>query len=122
MNSECKDGGVITVSGSALNAGKKKKINMSNKAIIQRTVFVNHPSGDKSYGYRIYDSYERTYCNSLSEDDLDMNISPSSFLAKVKETFDDIADSVFLGAVNHGVIYIDGNRYELTRMGKMKSS
>jgi len=95
---------------------------MSNRATIQRTIFVNHPSGDKTYGYRMYDSYEQMYYNSLSEDDLDMNISPSAFLDKAKETFDDTADSIFDDAIIHGGIYIDDNWYKLTKLGKLKSS
>lgn len=94
---------------------------MSNRATLQRTIFVNHPSGDKTYGYRIYDDYEQTYCNILSEDDLDMNISPSAFLAKAKETFDNTSDSIFSGAIDHGGIYVDGDWFELTEEGEIKT-
>ena len=90
-----------------------------NRAIIQRTTFTNHPNNEKTFGYCIYDDYGQSYNNVMDEQD--MTLSPPSFLAKAKETFDDVADSIFDGAVEHGGIYIDDDWYELTKTGKLKN-
>jgi len=46
-----------------------------NKITIQPTVFVNHPSGEQTYGYRIFDDYDQDYDNtweSIPDDDLEI--------------------------------------------------
>lgn len=75
-----------------------------NKPCIQRTIFVDHPSGEKSYGYRMYDDEGQTYNNVMGKDIFDM--SPQEFLDKARESFDDMANSIFDFALEHG-LYVD---------------
>ena len=75
-----------------------------NRPCIQRTTFIDHPSGDKSYGYRFYDDHGQTYCNTLAENIFEM--TPGDFLRHVENEFDNVAESIFDYALEHG-IYVD---------------
>jgi len=81
-----------------------------NQPCIQRTIFVNAHCGDKSFGYRIYDDYGQDYCNILDEKDL--KLSDQDFLDKAKESFSEVANSIFDYALEHG-IYVDDKWYHL---------
>jgi hypothetical protein len=87
---------------------------MSNRASIQRTVFVNHHDNSKSFGYRMYDDEGQTYCNTLEEADLDL--PDPQFLEKAAENFDEVADTIFEFAIGNG-IFIDEEWYRLTAKG-----
>jgi len=54
---------------------------MSNKIEIQRTIFQNVGSEEKTYGYRAYDDYGCDYCNTM--DEADMKMDPLDFFHKV---------------------------------------
>ena len=46
-----------------------------NRVTIQPTVFENRPTGEKAYGYRMYDNQGQTYYNSwelIPDDDLEI--------------------------------------------------
>lgn len=61
-----------------------------NRVTLQPIVFENHPQGDKTYGYCIYDDHGQTYCNtweSIPDDDLEI-------LGKVINDGDEIAQSI----------------------------
>jgi hypothetical protein len=48
---------------------------MSNRVVIQPTVFVNKPQNDETYGVRVYDDYDQSYVNtweSIPEDDVEV--------------------------------------------------
>jgi hypothetical protein len=40
---------------------------MSNRACIQRTTFIDHPTGEKTFGYRIYDDHYLVYADTHEE-------------------------------------------------------
>lgn len=86
---------------------------MSNRACIQRTIFVNHGSNEKTYGFRIYDDCGQDYCNSMLENDL--NLPEKEFLQKAKLHFSEVANSIFDFALGTGGIYIDDNWYILDK-------
>lgn len=79
-----------------------------NRVTLQPTVFINHPRGDKTYGYRMYDDYGQTYCNlweSIPDDDLEI-------VRLALEDGDDIAQSMFGFILEHGYgLYIGGEWY-----------
>jgi hypothetical protein len=61
-----------------------------NRITLQPTIFENHPQGDKTYGYRIYDNHGQTYCNtweSIPDDDVEI-------LSMIMEDGDDIAQDI----------------------------
>lgn len=46
-----------------------------NHITLQPTIFINHPNGEKAYGYRMYDDYGQTYYNlweSIPDDNLEI--------------------------------------------------
>lgn len=81
---------------------------MSNRATIQRTVFVDFQTDEKSFGYRIYDDHGQSYCNVMEEADL--KLGAEDFLRKAQDTFDETANSIFDSALDNG-IYIDSDWY-----------
>jgi hypothetical protein len=81
---------------------------MSNKVTIQRTLFTNLPSGEKTFGYRMYDDHGQTYCNTLAGED--MNLTDEEFLAKIVDGFDNVANAMFDFALERG-IFIGDNHY-----------
>lgn len=91
---------------------------MSNKATIQRTTFIDHPSEEKSYGFRIYDDNGQSYCNTLKENIFSM--SPQEFLDHIQLEIDadPVALSIFDFALERG-IYIDEYwyKFDLTNDG-----
>ena len=90
-----------------------------NIPTLVRTIFTNACKGDYSFGYRFYDDHGQTYCNTLERHDLDL--SDQEFLDKIKDQFDDVANSMFDFALDHG-IEIDGNfyRFDLTAENRPK--
>lgn len=36
---------------------------------IEQTIFVDHPSGNKTYGFRMYDDFAKWYYNQMTEDE-----------------------------------------------------
>lgn len=91
---------------------------MGNNVYIQRTEFTNVATirEEPSYGYRIYDDYDQTYCNTMAG--ADMQLEPSEFLAIAIHTFDERATSMFdFACHDKGAIYIDDERYTLTDDG-----
>jgi hypothetical protein len=40
---------------------------MPNRTCIQRTTFIDHPTGEKTFGYRIYDDYYLVYADTHEE-------------------------------------------------------
>jgi hypothetical protein len=77
---------------------------MSNQATLQPTVFVNHPGKEKSFGFRIYDSYGMSYNNLMVKEDL--SLPPLEFLNKARECFDDSAKEIYENAIMHGGIFV----------------
>ena len=65
----------------------------SNRACIQRTIFINANSGEKSFGFRIYGDYGQSYCNGMTE--AETKLPDQRFLDKAKEYFDDVASSIY---------------------------
>ena len=86
-----------------------------NRACIQRTVFIDHPTGEKSFGYRMYDDHGQTYCNTLSE--AIMQMSPQAFLDSAQPTFDDVATAIYDHALERG-LYVDDSWYHFNLEGK----
>lgn len=82
---------------------------MSNRVTLQTTVFQNYKEDTKSFGYRMYDDYGQTYCNTLEEKDL--NKTPLKFLAFIKDKLDEAGDAMMEHALEHGM-YINGSWYE----------
>ena len=89
-----------------------------NRVVLQTTVFTNYPSGDKTYGYRIYDGHGQSYHNGIRnwsagdipnfpEDDLDI-------LRDVIEAgVDDITSDMFsFIAESKSGMYIGDNWYD----------
>jgi len=56
---------------------------MSSRVAILPTIFEDYPSGEKSYGFRIYDDYGVDYSNLWNRGDLDLE--PLEILRKVVE-------------------------------------
>jgi len=86
-----------------------------NRACIQRTVFVDHPKKEKTFGYRMYDDHGQTYCNTLTEDI--MKMSHQAFLDAVQPGFDDVASAIYDHALEHG-LYVDDSWYHFNLEGK----
>lgn len=84
---------------------------MSNCVCIQRTVFKNYPSGNETYGYRMYDEYAKEYSNNLTKEQMDL--PPEEFLREVKQWFSQVENEMFDYALERGWIEIDGEDYEL---------
>jgi hypothetical protein len=84
---------------------------MSYKATIQRTIFVNVPKGEKTYGYRIYDYYGQSYNNTMMEGD--MELSPEDFLRKAVPYLDYTGSCIFDAALNTGGIFINDEWFTL---------
>lgn len=79
-----------------------------NIITLQPTTFIDHPTGDKTYGYRIYDDYGQTYDNTwatMLDDDLDM-------LRQVMDCGDQIAQNMIEFMIEQGNgLYIGGTWY-----------
>ncbi len=79
-----------------------------NRITLQPTIFVNHPVGDRTYGYRMYDDHGQTYCNawdSIPDDDLDL-------LQQVMDYGDQIAQDMIWSMSEQGNgLYIGGTWY-----------
>ena len=86
---------------------------MANNATLQRTIFQNVGSDEKTFGYRIYDDYGQDYCNTM--DEADMSLPPLVFFAKVRdtvavgETFEQIISNL---EENEKGITIDGQYFD----------
>ena len=83
---------------------------MSNRVTLQRTVFNNYGTEEKTFGFRLYDDFGQTYGNMMAEKDLELK--DEAFFNKVcNENAGDNADVMIDWALEHG-IYIDDNWYE----------
>jgi hypothetical protein len=72
-----------------------------------RTVFVDHRTQEKSYGFRIYSDEIQSYASSMMEPDL--YLSDEEFLKRCQEHFNDDAMKLVGDAIYTGGIYVDGN-------------
>ena len=79
-----------------------------NVPTLIRTIFTDATTCEHSFGYRFYDDHGQTYCNTLERADL--NLPDQEFLDKIKDQFDDVANSIFDFALEH-TISIDGRFY-----------
>ena len=81
---------------------------MSNSVAITPTIFTNARTQAVTYGYRAYDDYSQTYCNTLEsipDDDLD-------FLRMVVESADEVVSDMLDYVVDYEkTIDIDGTFY-----------
>lgn len=79
-----------------------------NRVTLQPTIFENHPSGSKTYGYRMYDNDGQTYCNmweSIPDDDFES-------LKLAIEDGDYVAQDMFGYIIEHGCgLYIGDEWY-----------
>ena len=83
---------------------------MSNRVTIQPTIFENHPTGEKTHGFRFYDDYAQFYCNTLEsplpDNDLDM-------LRLVMDNLDDVGSAMIDYIIENEVgINIGGEWYD----------
>jgi len=79
-----------------------------NRVTIQPTIFENHPQGDKTYGYRIYDDYGQTYYNSWES----MLTDDMEILQNVMDYGDDIAQDILSFLFENGKgLYIGDTWY-----------
>ena len=84
-----------------------------NIVTLQKTIFKNHPDGEEAYGYRMYDDYGQTYCNTLDKKNLDL--PPIEFFDGIEEELDEVAQSMMDSAIeNETKIDIDGDLFTVT--------
>lgn len=82
-----------------------------NTINIQRTTFIDHPSQEKSIGYRYYDDYASGYQNFETESIFAMD--DLTFLAHVrKEAPEALREMLSFAAENEKGVYIDGKFYD----------
>lgn len=84
---------------------------MSNLVCIKRTVFKNYSDGNETYGYRMYDEYNKEYSNTMER--VDMDLPPEEFLRKMQVWFNETEGEMFDDALEKGWIEIDGEDYRL---------
>jgi hypothetical protein len=80
---------------------------MGNRVLIELTVFVQVPSGDKNYGVRVCDDYGGFYNDGWEEADLDKD--PIEIVKKVIATCNssEIADAMMtFSRENEGYVYV----------------
>jgi hypothetical protein len=87
---------------------------MSNRACLQRTVFNNFGNTKVTFGFRFYDDYGQTYCNTMEKEDLEL--PDEEFFKRAHENFDDTGESIYDNALERG-IYIDDKWYEFDLSG-----
>ena len=85
---------------------------MGNRITLEPTVFENHRTGKKTYGYRLYDDYGQMYDNTFEEGDLvDSDIDfleivlESGLSDDASQLFDFIAE--YEGGMSIGKTYYD---------------
>lgn len=91
---------------------------MSNSVELVPCTFEDDRTGEKTYGFRMYDNYAKTYCNIME------NPLPNSDLKALEEVLANWTDDIVISLIDHvreneNGIFIGGQHYSHKKIEKI---